>query len=225
MRIYEETYASAPAPDSDVSNRVFTAANIITFARLCLIPISLYLLFQGANVAAAAFFGITAGTDFLDGLVARKTNTVTRLGQLLDPLVDRVLIISAVVGLLVVGRLPFWAVALVVLRDLYLLVGGAVLLRRYSIRVPVSYVGKASMWFICIGCAGLILNMPQVPGLGICDCAFLPGLNSTASCAFIWLVYAGIILAILVAAIYTRQGYLSLRHLRSSLEAEGGNGD
>ena len=217
MRIYEETYASAPAPDSEVSNRIFTAANIITFARLCLIPVSLYLLFQGANVEAAVLFGITAATDFLDGLVARKTNTVTRLGQLLDPLVDRVLIIGAVVGLLVVGRLPLWTVALVILRDLYLLIGGAILLRQ-SIRVPVSYVGKTSMWFICIGCAGLILNMPMAPGLGLCECAFLPGFNSAECCAFIWVVYAGIALAIFVAGIYTRQGYLSLRHAHSLRE-------
>ena len=139
--------------DIEASNRILTAANIITFARLCLIPISVALLLQGHDIAAGLLFGFTAATDFVDGMVARKTNTVTKLGQILDPLVDRVLIIAAVVSLLIVGRLPLWIVVLVLLRDAYLIIGGSYLMGKRGIRVPVSYIGKVGMWFLCIGFA------------------------------------------------------------------------
>ena len=190
----------------EVSDRIFTAANVITFARLCLIPVSLWLLFDGRDIQAGILFGITAATDFLDGLVARKTNTVSKLGQLLDPLVDRLLIISAVLGLLIVGRLPIWIVVLVLLRDAYLIAGGAYLIRVHDIRVPVSYIGKVGMWFLCFGFGGLILNVPIVAGLGWCDLAFLPGFNADPCCGFIWFLYIGIVLSLIVTVVYTVRG-------------------
>lgn len=211
MRIYEQTYISAPEADVTVSNRIFTVANIITFARLCLIPISVVLLLDDQNIVATVLFGIAAATDFLDGMVARKTNTVTRLGQLLDPLVDRILIIAAVIGLLLAGRLPLWIVILVLLRDAYLLGGGAFLLKGHGIRIPVSYIGKVAMWFLCIGCAGLILNMPLVAGLGICDFTWLPGFNGELCCAFIWIVYIGFALSLTVTGVYTYEGIRAFR--------------
>lgn len=219
MRLQEATYRSAPALDDEVSDRIFTAANVITFARLCLIPISVVLLVDGQNLAAACLFGIAAATDFLDGMVARKTHTVTRLGQVLDPVVDRVLIIAAVLGLLLAGLLPVWIVILVVLRDVYLLAGGAYLLKGHGIRIPVSYIGKTGMWFLCIGCAGLILNLPIVPGAGICDISWLPGFNADPCCAFIWVVYIGLALALAVTVVYTYQGIRAFR--RRSREGGG----
>ena len=194
----------------NVSNRVFTAANVITFIRLCLIPASLVLLLEEKDIAAAALFAFTASTDFVDGYVARKTNTVTHLGQVLDPLVDRLLIIAAVLGLLVVGRLPVWVVIIVLLRDLYLLAGAAFLIGSHQIRIPVSYIGKVGMWFLCIGFAGLILNLPIFDGLGICSFDFFPGFNAQPYCPFIWSVYVGIALSLTVTVVYTVRGVTAL---------------
>ena len=59
-------------PDAQVSNDIITIPNIITFIRLCFIPVFLVLLLQGNNLAAAIVFGLTAATDFLDGMIARK---------------------------------------------------------------------------------------------------------------------------------------------------------
>lgn len=194
-----------------VTDRIFTVANVITFIRLCMAPVALAVLLAGHDIAATAIFAITAATDFLDGQIARRTHTVSRLGQLLDPAVDRLLMICAVVGLLIVGRLPLWVVVLVVARDLLLLVGGAWLLKRHNIRVPVIYAGKFATTFLFVGLAGLMLNVPQVPGLGWCDFGWLPGFNSMTTSWGIWSIYIGLCLGVFTTIYYVVKAITRLR--------------
>lgn len=182
--------------EEEVSDKVLTIPNVISFIRLCMVPVYLTLLFRGHDVAAAIVFAIASLTDFLDGQIARRTHTVTKLGQLLDPAVDRILMVMGVLGVFLVGRIPLWIIVLVVARDALLLVGGAWLLKAYKIRVPVIYPGKFATTFLFIGFAGLLLNMPLVPGLGICALSWLPGFNFDPVSWGIWFVYAGLILAI-----------------------------
>ena len=89
----------------EVSNKIFTLPNLISFIRLLMIPIFLVLLFHDLNLAATLLFAIAASTDWVDGQVARRTNQVSRLGQLLDPAVDRLLMISGVLGLFLVAAI------------------------------------------------------------------------------------------------------------------------
>ncbi|MBE6471113.1 MAG: CDP-alcohol phosphatidyltransferase family protein [Coriobacteriaceae bacterium] len=210
MQLETETVPTSVPAQEEVSDRIFTVANFITFLRLCLIPISFALLLQGRDIAAGVLFGLTAATDFLDGYIARKTHTVTRLGQMLDPLVDRLLIISAVIGLLIVGRLPLWIVLVVLLRDIYVLGGGIYLIRKHGIRVPVSYIGKVGMWFLSIGFAGLLLNIPILAGMGWCDFTWLPGFSGEPYCWFIWILYIGLVLSLVVTVVYTVRGARAL---------------
>ncbi len=206
---------TAPAGE-EVTDRILTAANVISFVRLCLSFVALALLLQGGNdILAAAVFAITALTDCLDGQVARRTHTVSKLGQLLDPAVDRVLMICAVVGLLLVGRLPLWVVVVVVARDALMLIGGAWLLSRYRVRIPVVYAGKVATTFLFIGMAGLILNVPLVPGLGLCDASWLPGFNSVPCSWAIWAVYLGLALALATTVYYVASALRELRKVRS----------
>ena len=142
-----------------VSDRIFTVPNIISFVRLCLVPVFLVLLLNGFNVAATLLYALAAGTDWIDGQIARRTNAVSRLGQLLDPAVDRILMISGVCGLFLVGRLPLWIILVVLVRDLLLLVGGAVLLKRFRVRVAVIFPGKVATTLLFVGFAGLLLRM------------------------------------------------------------------
>ncbi|MEG2982417.1 MAG: CDP-alcohol phosphatidyltransferase family protein, partial [Raoultibacter sp.] len=86
-----------------VIDKIFTIPNVISMVRLCLVPVFLVLLMNGNDIAAALLFALAAGTDFLDGQIARRTNTVSKLGQLLDPAIDRILMIAGVGGLLLVG--------------------------------------------------------------------------------------------------------------------------
>lgn len=198
-----------------VSNRIFTVPNVISFVRLCLVPVFLVLLFNGYNVMATFLYALAAGTDWIDGQIARRTNAVSRLGQLLDPAVDRILMIAGVCGLFLVGRLPLWIILVVLVRDLLLLVGGAVLLKRFRVRVAVIFPGKVATTLLFVGFAGLLLNWPLIPGLGIVEATWLPGFNGLPCSWGIWFVYAGLALALVTTVYYV---IVALRKVR---EAKG----
>lgn len=174
----KEKRPSWDTPESEVTNRIFTAANVVSFIRLCMVPVYLVLLLDGHDILATFIFALAASTDFIDGQLARRTHTVSRLGRLLDPAVDRALMVFGVVGLLLVGRLPVWIVALVIARDLLLIVGGAYLGARYKARVAVIFPGKVATTLLFVGFAGLLLNWPLVAGLAVCDFAWLPWFNA-----------------------------------------------
>ena len=203
----------------EVSNKVLTAANAVSFARLCLIPVYLVLLLGGHDLAATLVFALAAATDFLDGQIARRTHTVSKLGQLLDPTVDHALMITGVLGVFLVGRLPLWIILVVVLRDALLLGGGSWLLFKRGIRVPVIYPGKFATTFLFVGFAGLVLNAPLVPGLGLTDAAWLPGFTAAPVSWGIWFIYGGLILAIGTTVYYL---WAALRALKA--QGLGGEG-
>ena len=198
-----EKLKNASGATEEVTHRIFTLANIISFVRLLMVPAYLVLLLNGYDLAATLGFAVAAATDFLDGQIARRTHTVSRLGQLLDPAIDRILMITGVLGVFIVGRIPLWVIVVVVVRDLYLLIGGGILLSRFRIRVPVIYPGKFATTFLFVGFAGLLLNWPLVPGLGLTDAAWLPGFSDGMVSWGIWFIYAGLILSLGVTVYYS----------------------
>lgn len=198
-----EKLKNASGATEEVTHRIFTLANIISFVRLLMVPAYLVLLLNGYDLAATLVFAVAAATDFLDGQIARRTHTVSRLGQLLDPAIDRILMITGVLGVFIVGRIPLWVIVVVVVRDLYLLIGGGILLSRFRIRVPVIYPGKFATTFLFVGFAGLLLNWPLVPGLGLTEAAWLPGFSDGMVSWGIWFIYAGLILSLGVTVYYS----------------------
>ena len=203
-----------------VTNRIFTIPNVISFIRLCMVPVYMVLLLNGYDLLATFMFAQAAGTDWIDGQLARRTNCVSKLGQLLDPAVDRVLMSCGVIGLMLVGRLPIWIVFVVLGRDLMLLVGGAYLLKRYHERVAVIYPGKVATTFLFVGFAGLLLNMPLIGGLGWFEASWLPGFGFEACSWGIWFVYAGLLLGLFTTLYYVLAGYRKMQKARR-LEAKG----
>ena len=201
-----------------VTNRIFTIPNVISFIRLCMVPVYMVLLLNGYDLLATFMFALAAGTDWIDGQLARRTNCVSKLGQLLDPAVDRILMSCGVIGLMLVGRLPIWIVVVVLGRDLMLLVGGAYLLKRYHERVAVIYPGKVATTFLFVGFAGLLLNMPLIGGLGWFEASWLPGFGSEACSWGIWFVYAGLLLALATTVYYV---LAALRKIREAKEQQG----
>ncbi len=193
-----------------VSNKILTIPNLLSFIRLCSIPVFLYLLFNDYNLAATILFAVAASTDWVDGQIARRTNSVSRLGQLLDPAVDRLLMISGVLGLFIIGRLPLWIILFVLIRDLLLLFGGSYLISRYHIRVPVIYLGKVATTFLYIGFAGILLNWPLLLGLSWVDVSWLPLFNSEFYSWGYWAVYIGLLLATITTIYYIYQGVVEL---------------
>ena len=212
--------AKRAANQEEVSNRIFTVPNVISFIRLCLVPVFFVLLFNGFDLAATLLFAIAAGTDWVDGQIARRTHQVSRLGQLLDPAVDRILMISGVVGLFAVGRLPLWIILIVIARDLLLLGGGAYLLKRWHTRVAVIYPGKVATTLLFVGFAALLLNWPILQGLGMVDAAWLPGFNFEPYSWGIWFVYAGLLLALATTAYYVVAALIKIREAKAAQGTE-----
>ena len=206
------------AQQDQVTNRIFTLANVVSFIRLCMVPAYLVFLLEGHDVLAAFMFALAASTDFIDGQLARRTHTVSRLGQLLDPAVDRILMIAGVVGLLLVGRLPLWVIVVVIVRDLFLLCGAAFLLR-YKKRVAVVFPGKVATTLLFVGFAGLLLNFPLIDGLGVCDASWLPGFDGGRVSWGIWFVYAGLALALATTVVYIHRGWQALQEARAQQDA------
>ena len=191
---------------------IVTIPNLISLIRLCMAPLFLIFLFGENDIFAAVVFALASGTDFLDGQIARRTGTVSKLGQILDPAVDRVLMACAVLGLFLVGRLPLWLIIIVIVRDFGLIIAGAILLQRWHKRIPVIYPGKIATTLLFIGFAGLLLNAPLVPGLAIIPFSALPGFNAVSCSWGIWFVYAGLILGLLTALYYIVAGIKSISH-------------
>lgn len=197
-----------------VSNKILTVPNVISAVRLLLVPIYLWLLFTGHDIAALVLFSVAALTDCLDGQVARRTNQVSKLGKLLDPAVDTVLMFTGVLGVVIIGRLPVWFAVLIFAREIFLLVGGGILLKRFGVQVPVIYPGKAATTLLFIGFAGMILNMPLIPGLGLVPVGWLPGFNGDPCALWVWVIYVGLILQIAVTVYYCVQAWGKLSAVR-----------
>lgn len=141
----------APENNETVSNKILTVPNLISFVRLLLIPVYFILLFNGQKIWALVAFAVSSATDFLDGQVARRTNQVSRLGQLMDPAIDTLLLVSGVIGSWLFCGLPLLVVIVVFARELFLLVNGAWLLKLKNIRIPVIYPGKAATAILMVG--------------------------------------------------------------------------
>lgn len=143
---------------------VWTVANVITVLRLLLIPFFFSVVLsdrEHADVLAFALFAAAALTDWLDGMIARRTGTVTTIGKIIDPLVDRLLLAAGVVGLYLIERVPLWLVGIIVARDAYLL-WGAYRLERHGQRMPVTRLGKLTTAVLLTGFSLLILGWPPV---------------------------------------------------------------
>jgi len=136
-----------------VSTRIVTIPNILSLFRLLLIPVFFLLLLTGNLGWALLLIAVSAITDFVDGYVARHFNQVTRLGQLLDPAADRLFILTTLVGLGLVGVLPWWFIAVIVARDVLLLLLGVVLANHRFGPLPVHHLGK-------MGTFAILFTMP-----------------------------------------------------------------
>jgi len=129
---------------------VFTVANLLTILRLALVPVFVGTVFyQHFRIALAIFF-VAAVTDGLDGLVARTFNQKTPLGEILDPIADKLLLVSAFVVLSIQGVspttvLPTWLTAAVITRDILILLGALIVNFTTGLnRFPPSLPGKVN---------------------------------------------------------------------------------
>ena len=205
------------------SNKIFTISNFITFTRLILTFVFLYLFVTDFNrYAALAIYAVAASTDWLDGQIARMTRTVSWLGKLLDPAVDRALLFTGVVGLVARGELPVWICLVIVGRDVYLFFGNLIVRRYHRRPIDVVYSGKIATALLMSGFSLMLLGLPVLDGLGSVPAgiSWLPGLNATAAPLGIFFVYAGVVFSILTGLIYTFKGARAIKRAVSHPEEE-----
>ncbi|HEX9344216.1 MAG TPA: CDP-alcohol phosphatidyltransferase family protein [Actinomycetota bacterium] len=189
----------SPSPSASASqgpsSAIRTAPNAISFGRLLLMPVCAWLLGSGHYATGIIVTGAVGATDWVDGWLARRTGQVSRLGQLLDPLADRLLIASVAIALLARGVLPWAAVVLLVGRDLLLLAGWP-LLRRRGVRPPeVVWVGKAATFDLLVALPMLVLGET---GLGVAGAAHWLGLV---------LLWFGVALYYVAGGVYVKMAY------------------
>ena len=101
--------------------------NILTILRFIFIPFILKFIFTGNYILGIVFFTISGITDVLDGFIARKFNLVSNFGKLMDPLADKLTQISVLASLVTVKIIPVWILAIVVLKELIMVVGASFL--------------------------------------------------------------------------------------------------
>jgi cardiolipin synthase (CMP-forming) len=128
--------------------RPLTLPNLVGYARLAAIPVFLYLAFDsddGRTAASSILFLAISAADYLDGFLARATGQYSRMGALLDPVVDRITVLAGVAVTWKFELLPRWALAVLALREVGTLVLAQLALRR-GVDLEINWVGRWSVW-------------------------------------------------------------------------------
>ena len=170
----------------------WTLPNAIGLARLALVPVFLVLALgsgDGRDTAATILFAFVAATDWFDGMVARLTGQYSRLGALLDPLTDRLLIISGAIVAFHFELLPQWALIVLGARELLMLVLTELALRR-GIDLSVNMLGRWAVW-------------PVMGSLGLA--------MITETWISEWMLYVGLAMTLAATVRYLQDGLQALR--------------
>lgn len=138
-----------PPPETlpDAPLRPWTIPNAIGLLRLILIPVFIVLAWNagGASLSAAAVYAVVAWGDYADGIAARVTGQYSRLGAMLDPLIDRLLVIAGVVVCWRFELVPIALLAALVAREVLVLIGGSYALRR-GVQLEINWWGRWGVW-------------------------------------------------------------------------------
>jgi cardiolipin synthase len=186
---------SGPPPPQTLRDQpwnVWTIPNAIGFVRLALIPVFLVLALSsdsGTDALPAVIFAVVSWSDYADGIAARVTGQYSRFGALLDPFVDRLLVVSGLVVCWYFELLPRWAIALVVFREVFLLLVG-LLVQRRGLELRINWPGRLAVW-------------PTMSAIFFA----LVGLATLAAV----LLYIGLALAWYAVVLYLRDGLADLR--------------
>ncbi len=190
---------SGPPPPQTLAGqplRPWTIPNAIGFVRLALIPVFLIVALssaEGTGAAPAALFAIIGWGDYADGIAARVTRQYSRLGTLMDPITDRLLVISGVVVCWSFQLLPRWALAVLVARELTMLALGRYA-QTHKVELRINWPGR-------IGVAPLMGSFFFA----------MAGLQTLGEV----LLYVGLALALTATALYMRSGLAQLRRTRN----------
>jgi cardiolipin synthase (CMP-forming) len=186
---------SGPAPPETLAGHPlnpWTLPNAIGFVRLALIPVFLLVAYDTSNghtALGAAIFLVVAVSDYLDGIAARVTGQYSRLGALLDPLVDRLLIVSGLAVCWSYELLPRWAIAILVARELLMLALARIAIQRH-LELKINWFGRLGVWWTMAAPFWAMVGVDVLAKIGL---------------------YVGLTLSLIATAIYLRDGMGQLR--------------
>ncbi|HUG80310.1 MAG TPA: CDP-diacylglycerol--glycerol-3-phosphate 3-phosphatidyltransferase [Bryobacterales bacterium] len=131
--------------DRSILSQALSVPNQLTLLRMLLLPFVLISMIYGYHEASLWLFFVAAVTDAIDGIIARRFNQKTRLGQYLDPIADKLLLSSCFVAQAVIGTIPWWVTIFVLLRDVMIIATALVVVLTTTVRsFPPSGFGKAN---------------------------------------------------------------------------------
>jgi len=163
----EATHTSGAREHNEVSSRIVTVPNLLSFIRLLLVPVFFILVVINRDFLALILLAVSSATDFIDGQIARRFNQVTRLGQLLDPAADRLLVLAALIGLAVTGVIPWWLTAVTLGREVLLIVLGLTLSNHGYGPLPVNHLGKFATFCLFLALPILMFGQAFHQVLGV----------------------------------------------------------
>lgn len=137
--------------------------NLLTMVRFLLIPVFVYFFFsqnQYSLEIAAAVFILSGITDTLDGYIARKLNQITRLGIVLDPLADKIMLITVLASVTISNNISIWIIAVVALKELLMIAGAVSLYNERNIVIPANIFGKISTLISYIAILAVLFELP-----------------------------------------------------------------
>lgn len=147
MRVFDVGKKEGPEV---VSDRILTVPNLLSLLRILVLPYVYVLLIDERWMTAFWWLAIFAASDWFDGYIARRFDQVSRFGQIFDPVSDRLLFLVVGIAMIVSGLVPWWVIAVLLARDLFVVAGGLVLVVRKVPPPPVTKIGKAAtfglMW-------------------------------------------------------------------------------
>ena len=144
LRPHTVAIMSTGAPEEQVSSRVLTLPNVLSALRLLGVPVFLWAILDERDALAIVLLMASGVTDYLDGKIARHYGQVSRVGQLLDPVADRLYIVTTLLGLAWRDILPWWLVGILFAREAFMLVVVLVAQRHGWVGLPVHFAGKAA---------------------------------------------------------------------------------
>jgi cardiolipin synthase len=175
------------------SSSILTIPNAISLARILMLPGVVWLIVRPSTTTiGVVVLALVLATDWVDGVVARRTGQVSELGRILDPLADRLALAVGLAALVARGAFPVWAAVLIVGRDVAVLVVGAIVLIRRGVRIDVRFIGKIATFSLMVAVVWVSWGT-----LG------LPLAEVTLAAGWIGFV-VGIVESYLAAAVYLR---------------------
>lgn len=194
---------SQTKPEKPANKRIWTVPNVLTMLRMALIPVYWVLMSQGKMIPALCTYLAASLTDLADGYIARKYNQITDFGKLMDPLADKLMVLSVMLSMILPmgGRpaiLPWPPFVVVLAKELLMVLGGVFMLKKGMV-VYSKVIGKAAQ-FVMV-CSLL--------------CAFFyEYFDRVGAPVYLWLLWIAVGLTICALVFYAKEAWQKLKSLQ-----------